>query len=44
VDNLHIGKAAHLEVFDKTGRHLGETDLQGNLNPVKKDLAKTIQL
>jgi hypothetical protein len=32
------------EVFDKTGRHLGETDLQGNLNTVKKDFAKTIQL
>jgi hypothetical protein len=44
VDNLHIGKAAHLEVFDKTGKHIGEADLQGNLNTVKKDLAKTIQL
>lgn len=44
VDNLHIGKTAHLEVFDKTGKHIGEADLQGNLNTVKKDLAKTIQL
>jgi len=43
-DNLHIGKAAHLEVFDKTGKHLGEADLRGNLNTLKKDLSKTIQL
>jgi hypothetical protein len=33
VDNLHIGPAAHLEVFDANGIHLGTADLQGALRP-----------
>ncbi|MBD2145817.1 hypothetical protein H6F45_11560 [Sphaerospermopsis sp. FACHB-1194] len=45
VDNLHNGKAAHLEVFDKTGKnHLGEADLNGNINYSKSDSDKTIDV
>ncbi|MEH2276622.1 MAG: hypothetical protein V7K40_17980 [Nostoc sp.] len=44
VDSLHDGKAAHLEVFDKRGFHLGEADLQGNIDTAKKDKDKTIDL
>jgi len=44
VDNLHYGKAAHLEVFDKTGKHIGEADLQGNIDDSKRDSKKTISL
>jgi hypothetical protein len=44
VDNLHHGKAAHLEVFDKTGRHIGESDLQGNIDYSKREPNKTIDL
>jgi len=44
VDNLHYGKAAHLEVFDEKGKHIGEADLQGNIDYSKKDPKKTIDL
>lgn len=44
VDNLHYGKADHLEVFEKTGYHIGEADLQGNIDISKKDKDKTINL
>jgi hypothetical protein len=44
VDNFHEGKAAHLEVFDKRGFHIGEADLQGNIDTAKKDKDKTIDL
>lgn len=45
VDNLHFGKAAHLEVFDKTGtNHLGEADLNGNIDKSKRDSNKTINI
>lgn len=44
VDNFHSGASAHLEVFDNTGRHLGEADLQGNINLEKRDPAKTINI
>ncbi len=44
VDNLHFGKASHLEVFDKKGFHLGEADLQGKIDTDKKDKNKTIDL
>lgn len=33
VDNLHFGKAAHLEVFTSDGRHLGTATLDGELSP-----------
>lgn len=43
VDNLHYGKSAHLEVFDKTGRnHIGESDLEGNIDRAKSDKKKRI--
>ncbi|GAA6623063.1 hypothetical protein [Scytonema sp. NUACC26] len=45
IDNLHYGKAAHLEVFDKTGKqHLGEADLEGNIDYSKSDPNKTIDI
>jgi hypothetical protein len=44
VDNLHYGKAAHLEVFDRTGCHIGEADLQGNIDESKRDKEKKINL
>ncbi|MFB2918961.1 hypothetical protein [Aerosakkonema funiforme] len=44
VDNLHSGKAAHLEVFNQAGSHLGEADLEGNINESKRDKNKTISL
>lgn len=45
VDNLHSGKAAHLEVFDKTGQlHLGEADLQGNIDESRCDNDKTLKI
>lgn len=41
VDNLHFGQSAHLEVFERTGkRHLGESDLDGNLDREKSDTNK----
>lgn len=41
VDNLHIGKAAHIEVFDSNGKkHLGEANLQGILDYSKADSKK----
>jgi hypothetical protein len=41
VDNLHIGKAAHIEVFDSNGKkHLGEANLQGILDYSKADSTK----
>jgi hypothetical protein len=43
IDNLHFGKAAHLEVFNKAGHHLGEADLKGKINKSKKDKNKTIK-
>ncbi len=43
-DNLHFGMAAHIEVFDSTGFHLGEADLSGNLDYSKRDSNKKISL
>ena len=44
IDNLHFGQAAHLEVFDKRGSHIGEADLQGKIDTSKQDKNKTINL
>lgn len=44
VDSFHFGKAAHIEVFDSSGFHLGEADLAGNLDLSKKDSSKKISL
>ena len=32
VDNFHFGEAAHLEVFSKNHEHLGEANLQGEID------------
>ncbi len=43
VDNLHYGKYAHLEVFDKTEKnHIGESDLKGNIDRSKSYKKKSI--
>ncbi|WP_293139478.1 hypothetical protein [Okeania sp. SIO3I5] len=43
VDNLHYGKSAHLEVFDKTGKnHIGESNLEGNIDRAKSDQKKSV--
>lgn len=43
-DTLHVGEAAHVEVFDHTGRkHLGEADpISGVLDESKADATKSI--
>jgi hypothetical protein len=42
VDNLHVGSAAHLEVFDSAGNHVGEADLVGNVDRQKIDAQKRL--
>jgi hypothetical protein len=42
VDNLHFGKASHLEVFNAQGNHIGESDLDGNIDETKKDANKRL--
>ncbi|MCA9937710.1 MAG: hypothetical protein KC418_03640 [Anaerolineales bacterium] len=45
VDNLHVGNAAHFEVFDRNGRnHLGEADLAGTLDHSKRDPNKRLNV
>lgn len=44
VDNKHFGQAAHLEVFDAQGNHLGEADLEGKLDTGKKDPNKSLKI
>jgi hypothetical protein len=44
VDNFHYGLAAHLEVFDIQGNHLGEADITGNLDISKQDSNKHLNL
>lgn len=40
-DTLHKGKRAHVEVFDRTGRHLGEADpITGRIRPGSIDPSK----
>ena len=41
LDNLHKN---HYEVFDNTGIHLGEANLEGELDTTKKDKNKTITI
>lgn len=44
-DTFHIGESAHLEVFDKRGKHLGEADpLTGILKPGTADPTKMIDV
>ncbi|MCX6579451.1 MAG: hypothetical protein NT166_04645 [Candidatus Aminicenantes bacterium] len=42
VDNLHTGKAVHIEVFNKNFHHLGEADLQGNIDYTSADKTKKL--
>lgn len=42
VDNFHFGAAAHLEVFNSVGLHVGEADLLGNVDELKRDQNKRI--
>lgn len=44
VDHLHYGQASHLEVFDARGLHIGEANLEGVLDPGKRDREKTIDV
>jgi hypothetical protein len=41
LDNLHQN---HHEVFNHTGQHIGEADLQGIIDYARKDNNKTINL
>jgi hypothetical protein len=41
LDNLHKN---HYEVFDNTGKHFGESDLNGQIDNSKKKPAKTINI
>jgi hypothetical protein len=43
VDNLHFGAGAHLEIFDKQGDHIGESDLNGNMIPGTGVLGRNIK-
>ena len=44
-DTKHFGKSAHLEVFDKRGKHLGEADPQtGEIRPGTADSTKKLEL
>jgi hypothetical protein len=42
--NYEAIKGAHIEVFDARGLHIGEADLQGNIDTTKKDKDKTINV
>lgn len=44
-DTFHVGEAAHLEVFDERGRHLGEANpLTGEIIPGTMDTTKRINM
>lgn len=43
VDNEHFGQAAHLETFDKRGKHLGEANLEGVLRVQTKVEGRNIR-
>jgi hypothetical protein len=42
VDNLHFGKSAHLEVFNQAKSHVGEADIEGNIDESKRDQNKRL--
>ncbi|HNT75754.1 MAG TPA: hypothetical protein PKH77_12130 [Anaerolineae bacterium] len=44
VDQLHFGRDAHLEVFDAHGRHLGEANLNGEIDYSCQDPQKHLPL
>lgn len=41
VDNEHKGGSAHIEVYDKNKRFIGESDLKGNIDFSKKNPGRT---
>ena len=44
-DTQHVGRSAHLEVFDINGKHLGEADpLTGKLRPNTADKSKILRV
>jgi hypothetical protein len=43
VDNEHKGESAHIEVFDKSRNHIGESDLRGNIDFRKKIPGRVFQ-
>jgi hypothetical protein len=44
VDNLHEGKASHIEVFNpKEDKHIGEASLEGDIDELKADEKKKIK-
>jgi len=44
VDNFHYGVAAHLEIFDREGIHLGEANLQGEIKTNTQDNTKFLTI
>jgi hypothetical protein len=44
MDNNHFGLAAHIEVFDAQGRHVGEASLEGILDERRRDPEKSLEL
>ncbi len=44
VDNFHFGGSAQLEVFNPRGKHIGEADLEGNIDVSKKDRSKRLDI
>jgi len=44
VDNFHFGKSAHLEVFNKAKSHVGEADIEGNIDECKRDQNKLLDI
>lgn len=44
VDNFHYGQASHIEIFNAQGDHIGESDLDGNIDETKRDSNKMIDL
>ncbi|WP_228056148.1 hypothetical protein [Microcoleus sp. LEGE 07076] len=44
VDNLHFGKSAHLEVFNKDKSHVGEADIKGKIDECKQDKKKLLDI
>lgn len=44
VDNLHRGSESHIEVFDQRGDHVGDSDLEGNINYGNKNATKRINI
>lgn len=43
VDNLHCALRSHIEVYDQLGNHIGEADLNGNLDGGRVDTTKKIR-